>query len=456
MLITLLLAAAAYPSVLIDGITHVEQRPDFCGEACAEMGLKRLGIDITQDQVFTLSGVDPLKGRGLVTDELASTLTLLGFDVGRVWNRIDPRHADAELEAQWRALHADLKAGVPSIICGWSSFGENRSEHMRLVVGYDATTDEVLFQEPAQAAATLGRLKRSDFMALWTFKPTKDRWTLIRMALRKRPGAKLPPLPEDTRVVDVAQHVYALKEKAPRGMTYVQAGAFVVVGDENTEKVKSRAKDNVEWTTSRLKKDFFDHDPDGFTDVWVLKDKASYEKQAKALTGETPETPYGFYLPSQRTMVMNIKPGWGTLSHELVHPYVAKNCPTCPAWFNEGLASLFERPHDRDGHLVGLPNWRLPGLKTALKADAVSSFEKLMGLSDEAFYADDDGTHYAQARYLCYWLQEHGLLVELVRGMQQRGSDDPSGYGLLTKLVGPDMEKFTARWKKDTLALQYP
>lgn len=454
MLIPLLLAAS-YASVLID-VPHVEQRPDFCGEACAEMALRRLGIPLTQDQLFTLSGVDPMKGRGLVTDELARTLVGLGFDVGRVWTRIDPKNAPRELEAQWRALHRDLEAGVPSIICGWSSADESRSEHMRLVVGYDAKTDEVLYQEPAQANAALVRLRRSAFMALWTFKPRKDRWTLIRMALRRRPDAPLPPLPADTRAADLAQHVYALKEKAPKGMTYVQSGAFVVIGDEAPDVVRKRAKDTVQWTTDLLKKDFFDHDPDGLTDVWVFKDKASYEKNARALFGETPETPYGFFLPSKSAMVMNIKPGYGTLVHELVHPYVAKNCPTCPSWLNEGLASLFERPRERDGHLVGLPNWRLPALKAALKAGTVPSFKELLATTDEQFYDDDPGTHYAQARYLCYWLQEHGLLPRLVRGLQQRGADDPTGYGVLVKLVGPDMEKFEKQWAKDTLALSYP
>ena len=41
---------------------------------------------------------------------------------------------------------------------------------------------------------------------------------------------------------------------------------------------------------------------------------------------------------------MNIGPGPGTLSHELVHPYMEANFPNVPAWFNEGLASLYEQP----------------------------------------------------------------------------------------------------------------
>src|SRR5437016_1866397 len=97
----LALLSAPYSSVVIPNVPHVEQRPDFCGEACAEMWLRKLGTPITQDQIFSLSGVDPAKGRGLVTDELARTLTGLGFDVGPVWYRVDPSRADEEIEAQW-------------------------------------------------------------------------------------------------------------------------------------------------------------------------------------------------------------------------------------------------------------------------------------------------------------------------------------------------------------------
>ena len=255
---------------------------------------------------------------------------------------------------------------------------------------------------------------------------------------------------------ELQRHVEALKAKAPEGMTFVEAGPFVVIGDEAPAKVRERAVSQVRWTVALLRKDFFDRDPDGFTDVWVLKDAQSYRRNARALFGETPDTPYGFYLPARRAMVMNIKPGYGTLVHELVHPYVAKNCATCPAWLNEGLASLFERPRERDGHLVGLPNWRLPALRAALKAGEVPSFQALLSTTEEEFYDDARGTNYAQARYLCYWLQERGLLVKLVRGMQARGADDPSGYRLLTALVGPDMEQFERQWAKDTLALQYP
>src|SRR5687767_7870446 len=76
--VVLLIAPAAatprYRAVRLDGIPHVKQRPDFCGEACAEMALKKLGSAIDQDDVFALGGIDAALGRGLHTRELAAAL----------------------------------------------------------------------------------------------------------------------------------------------------------------------------------------------------------------------------------------------------------------------------------------------------------------------------------------------------------------------------------------------
>jgi len=48
--------------VLLEGAPHVRQKPDFCGEACVEMALTRLGKKLSQDEVFNRSGVDPALG----------------------------------------------------------------------------------------------------------------------------------------------------------------------------------------------------------------------------------------------------------------------------------------------------------------------------------------------------------------------------------------------------------
>src|SRR5215470_11054123 len=79
-------------SVLIEGVPHVVQKPDFCGEACAEMYLRKLGFKtIDQDRVFEHTGLDPALGRGAWTRELKPALERIGFDVGPVWASIDAR-----------------------------------------------------------------------------------------------------------------------------------------------------------------------------------------------------------------------------------------------------------------------------------------------------------------------------------------------------------------------------
>ena len=60
--------------------------------------------------------------------------------------------------------------------------------------------------------------------------------------------------------------------------------------------------------------------------------------------------------------------------------------------------------------IEALDSMRLPDLQTAILDDDVPSFERLMSYDSEAFYLADPGTNYAQARYLCLYLQEQGLL----------------------------------------------
>jgi hypothetical protein len=242
--------------------------------------------------------------------------------------------------------------------------------------------------------------------------------------------------------------VLKLKEKLPPGFTVVVQSPFVVVGDEAPLKVRQRAEDTVRWTASLLRQDFFPESPRELTDVWIFKDAQSYVSHAKSLFHETPTTPYGYYSPTAKAMLMNIKPGAGTLVHELVHPFMHANAPDCPAWINEGLASLYERP------IYGYPNWRLPSLQEALHHEGVPSFAALAAMSDDAFYQDDQGTNYAQARYIAYYLQEKGVLREFFsRYLANRGKD-PSGYLALRTVLGDNIPVVERDWRKFVLALR--
>jgi len=449
-----LLLAVSYPSVAIEGVPHVLQKPDFCGEACAEMFLRKLGRPVSQDQVFALTGVDPGLGRGAYTQELDRALRKLGFETGPVWLAVDPTQAAEQVERQWGALHADLSRGIPSIVCMHYADEPKTTEHFRLVLGYDAASDEVLYHEPAEPHGAYRRMKRQLFTRLWTFKPRPDRWTLIRFRLEPR-AAIDPPTPPGLSPAEAAQHVLAAKEQLPPGFTPALVGPCLVLGDEAPDRVRARAA-RVRWTVDLLKKDFFAKEPEQMTDVWVFRNRHSYESHVHAMLGEMPSTPYGFYVESRRALLMNIAPGDGTLVHELVHPFMHANFPRCPTWLNEGLASLYERPGEEDGHIRGYPNWRLPDLQVAISKRELMPLSRMMGLSEAAFYADDDGTHYAQARYLCYFLQEKGLLPAFFAQLVKDQDRDPTGLATLRSVLHiDDMNAFERQWRGFVMDLRY-
>lgn len=256
---------------------------------------------------------------------------------------------------------------------------------------------------------------------------------------------------------DYGRHVADLQAMVPAGFTVVVQKPFVVIGDESAEMVQRRAEKTVNWAVNMLKKDFFARDPDDIIDIWLFKDDSSFYRLSRSLFGTEPTTPYGFYLASEKALLMNIATGGGTLVHEIVHPFMKANFPDCPSWFNEGLASLYEQCGEQDGHIVGYTNWRLKGLQAAVNNGQIPSFETLTATADDEFYTEDPGTNYSQARYLCYYLQEKGLLVQFYRDFYTNQKEDPTGYGTLKKILGvSDMDKFKKDWEKFVLELTYP
>jgi hypothetical protein len=258
---------------------------------------------------------------------------------------------------------------------------------------------------------------------------------------------------------DLAAHMAALRTKVPPGFATVRQVPFVVIGDEPPDVVALRATMIVKWAVDLLKKDFFTKDPEEIIDIWLFKDKESYDKHTVAIFGDKPSTPYGYYSQKHNALIMNIATGGGTLVHEIVHPYMRANFPECPSWFNEGMGSLFEQSTEKDGHIRGLPNWRLPRLQQGIKAGKLLSFEKLTALNTADFYGEVGGysSYYGQSRYLCYYLQENGLLVKYYREFLANRKEDPSGYQTLKKVLGEkDMDAFTKKWEAFVGKLTFP
>lgn len=256
---------------------------------------------------------------------------------------------------------------------------------------------------------------------------------------------------------DYDQHLKELRKRLPHdGFSVVIQKPFVVIGDEPLETVKVRAEKTIKWAVDHLKQEYFSRDPVAILDIWLFQDANSYEEHTNRLTKHKPSTPYGFYSSTDKALFMNIATGGGTLVHEIVHPFMESNFPGCPSWFNEGLASLYEQSNERNGRIIGMTNWRLKGLQSAISKDTVPSFETLCRTTTREFYDRDKGTNYSQARYLCYYLQERGLLRKFYHAFRTNVADDPSGLETLKLILREnDLEEFKVRWQAEVMKLKF-
>ncbi len=261
----------------------------------------------------------------------------------------------------------------------------------------------------------------------------------------------------DTSAAAFEEHAGQLRTKLKdRGFTVIVERPFIVIGDEPEGRVTLWANEIIRGTVTKLRQDYFSKDPANILEIWLFKDEVSYRKHAKEFFGDEPDTPYGYYSPSKKALIMNIATGGGTLVHEIVHPFVEANFPDCPAWFNEGLGSLYEQSGTVGGHIYGYPNWRLRGLQNGLNRKVVPTFKVLTSMSKREFYREDTGTNYSQARYLCYYLQEKGLLRRFYREFVANAKADPTGYKNLQHVLGVrDMTAFQRRWETFVLKLTF-
>jgi len=267
------------------------------------------------------------------------------------------------------------------------------------------------------------------------------------------PSPSSTPTPTDNS--EFEKHKERLEQKLKgRNFTVLIEKPFIVAGDESETMVKQHSARTVKWAVDKLKQAYFSKDPANILEIWLFKNDASYRRHAREFFGAEPTTPYGYYSPSNKALIMNIATGGGTLVHEIVHPFMEANFPDCPAWFNEGMGSLYEQSGETDGRIHGFTNWRLPGLQKGIKQKIVPSFKNLTAMTDEEFYREEKGTNYAQARYLCYYLQQKKLLVKFYKEFTANYKTDPTGYKTLQKVLGErDMDAFQKKWEAFVLKL---
>lgn len=224
-------------------------------------------------------------------------------------------------------------------------------------------------------------------------------------------------------------------------------GIFYLAVNGGVDEYK-RCRSTVERMYRFLTTDYFQKKPAKPIRIYCFKDNATYEKYCKDTYQREPTTPYGFYMPAERKMVMNIATGTGTLAHEIVHPLLAEDFPKVPSWFNEGFASLYEQSRQTaDGQMEGLVNWRLKGLQEAIKEKRAVALSDLVKTSQQEFYNEARGVHYATARYLCKWLQDKKRLQPFYREFRAASETDPTGRTSLEKVTGMKMSDLDTTWR---------
>ncbi len=452
-------ASAPFYGALVDSniflseIPFIIKKPDFGGEACVAMALQSRGFEIAQDDVFNVAKVDPVLGRGCQTTELVAAARQIGFNTGPIWHQLDQ---EQDLEQRWGEILSDLKKQNPTVVCRL----QNASEQFVLVIGFNSGKDEVVIHNPNHRGGEGERVDRLSFLRSCCLesKPTENgrrQSTFISIRLLGE-HLKVPDAKPGFTDADFAQHIRKLKGRLPHnGFHVVLQKPFVVVGDGALAEVKRTSAGTIKWAVDSIKKDYFSKDPYHIIDVWLFKDSESYQRHNLEIFKSKPSTPFGYYSPANRALVMDISTGGGTLVHEIVHPFMESNFVNCPSWFNEGLASLYEQSASRDGHIVGLTNWRLRGLQLAIADGRLPSFKELCGTSSREFY-DGHPTNYAQARYLCYYLQERGLLHRYFFEFRKNVAQDPGGYKTLIDVLGrDDIGLFKKQWQQFVLNLRF-
>lgn len=230
--------------------------------------------------------------------------------------------------------------------------------------------------------------------------------------------------------------------------------SFVVVSNLSTSETDRIINGTIGKAEECFYNDFFEIKPDELITIFLFKDDKSYRYWAEKLYGDSGLSPFGYYKPSKKTMLMNISTGGGTLVHELTHAFVRYDFPDIPSWFNEGLGSLYERCSLSGGNILGYVNWRLPGLQKTINNKTYKSLSVLVNTSDDEFYGENSGFYYAQARYLCYYLQENGLLKKFYKTFRERFNEDNTGKIFLEEILNTDLKSFDAEFKKFILSLE--
>ncbi len=179
----------------------------------------------------------------------------------------------------------------------------------------------------------------------------------------------------------------------------------------------------------------------------LFKDQASFQEYAKV---DAPHRQWvgGYFSLDSRWLVLHLEPDSGSLTHEYCHALFEDDLGPLPAWFNEGLAQLFQRYRLEGEVPVGERGPWLGRVRTGLAQNRVADLPDFVNFKGNQFF--NPGTvnlNYDVAHALLFYLQEKGALARLYREVKLVKAARPLALPIATcraaleKALGAKVEK---------------
>jgi len=260
--------------------------------------------------------------------------------------------------------------------------------------------------------------------------------------------------PSDELREATGRKAVGLRGRLDNTFTVVTLPPFVVAGQGGRKAVEVLAVRSVVRPARAMWARYFRRKPDKAITVLLFSGDKSYRTWASRLFGDRDVSHFGYYRPADRTLVMNIDTGTGTLVHELTHSLIAYDFPAVPTWFNEGLASLHEQCRVLDKDIVGLTNWRLPALQAAIRDGKLRPLRELVTKRD--FYGARRGLNYAQARYFVMYMQKRGVLAKFYRHFRARHDGADADVKAVEHVFGKPIAQVDADFRAWVGTLKFP
>lgn len=259
----------------------------------------------------------------------------------------------------------------------------------------------------------------------------------------------------DSISINFTGRINELKEKLSGDFIVKEHSYFVIASNLSETETEKILTGTIDKAVECFYNDYLSVIPGEATTIFLFKNDDTYRYWAKKLYDDDDLSRYGYYKPTEKTMLMNINTGTGTLVHEMTHALVRYDFQDIPSWFNEGLGSLYERCSLNNKTILGYVNWRLPALQDAIADKSYTSVEKVMKTNWDEFYGSRSDVNYAQARYLCMYLQENGLLKKYYKYFRDTYNSDNTGITQIEKITGKSINELDADYLAWVNTLKY-